>query len=283
MIKAAFFDIDGTLVTSKAKALDSTRRAIAELKKQGIICGIATGRGPFRLAEQIDQLTFDVYVTYNGQYVYTDKEVLYANAFPRETVEQLIVFCETNNRHILFGAADEMAGSSVMMFGQKASAKRLQKFLPKGPLKRLIMKIAKTFPQKSKNKRYRQLAVLKKPIYQCVMISPLKEQGALEKLFPECKFTRSNPYTVDIILKDSSKSVGIEKAGSLFDFTLKETVAFGDSWNDEEMLRDVGIGVAMGNAMAEIKELADYITKSNTEDGIDYALRQLKLLKKESD
>ena len=49
------------------------------------------------------------------------------------------------------------------------------------------------------------------------------------------------------------------------------------------MLRDVGIGVAMGNAMAEIKELADYITKSNTEDGIDYALRQLKLLKKESD
>ncbi|WP_314209506.1 HAD family hydrolase [Vagococcus salmoninarum] len=88
---------------------------------------------------------------------------------------------------------------------------------------------------------------------------------------------------MDIILKDSSKSVGIEKAGSLFDFTLKETVAFGDSWNDEEMLRDVGIGVAMGNAMAEIKELADYITKSNTEDGIDYALRQLKLLKKESD
>lgn len=49
MIKAIFFDIDGTLITSDSKVLDSTREAIRLAQKQGIFCGVATGRGPVRI------------------------------------------------------------------------------------------------------------------------------------------------------------------------------------------------------------------------------------------
>lgn len=271
-LKAVFFDIDGTLVTSQAKALPSTKIALKELKAQEIICGIATGRGPVGLDQQIDQLELDVFVTYNGQFVYTRKQVIYANPFPQELVKKIAAFSDNNKRQIMFGAADEVAGSSIMTFGQKAWAKRLQRFLPKKPLIKRFRSIASKISRTGNRSRYQELAILNKPIYQCVLISPESEQAQLEALFPECKFTRSNPYTVDIILKGASKSVGIQKVGRAKGFSLADTMAFGDSWNDTEMLSTVGIGVAMGNANADIKELADYVTTSNTEDGIYNAL-----------
>ncbi|WP_314060032.1 Cof-type HAD-IIB family hydrolase [uncultured Vagococcus sp.] len=278
-ISAVFFDIDGTLVTHQAKALASTKESIAQLKSQGIICGLATGRGPVRLDEQVDQLALDVFVTYNGQYVYTRDQVLYANAFPVDLVTKIAAYCDQNKRQILFGSNDELAGSSIMSIGQKAWAKRLQRFLPKARNSLFFKKIAQKISRTGNKQRYQDLAILRKPIYQCVLISPESEQPILEKLFPECKFTRSNPYTVDIIMKRNSKSVGIQKVGQHLGFTLDQCMAFGDSWNDTEMLQSVGLGVAMGNANEDIKLLADYVTTSNTEDGIYNALRHYNIIK----
>ena len=67
MIKAVFFDIDGTLVNNQAKALASTKDAIDQLQKKGILCGVATGRSPVRMKEVIDELELDMFVVYNGQ------------------------------------------------------------------------------------------------------------------------------------------------------------------------------------------------------------------------
>lgn len=271
-IKAVFFDIDGTLVTQQAKALASTKASIEQLKSQGIICGVATGRGPVGLDQQMDQLEMDVFVTYNGQYVYTPHEVLYANPFPPVLLDEIASFCDRNKRQIIFGSSDELAGSSIMTIGQKAWAKRLQRFLPKARHSSLFKKIAQKVSRTGNKQRYQDLGILKKPIYQCVLISPESEQPELETLFPDCKFTRSNPYTVDIIMSQNSKSVGIQKVGDHLGFKLSESMAFGDSWNDTEMLQSVGVGVAMGNANEDIKRIANYVTTDNTEDGIYNAL-----------
>ena len=68
MIKAIFFDIDGTLVTNRSKALESTKQAInyARKKKKNkkILCGVATGRSPIKIKEIIDELELDMYVVY---------------------------------------------------------------------------------------------------------------------------------------------------------------------------------------------------------------------------
>nr|OTO08196.1 hypothetical protein A5880_002466 [Enterococcus sp. 4G2_DIV0659] len=114
---------------------------------------------------------------------------------------------------------------------------------------------------------------MKEPIFQCVLLSPKSELDFLSEHLPNCQLTRSNPYTLDIIPAGGSKIVGIQACAEYFEFTLDEVMAFGDSWNDVEMLHGVGIGVAMGNAEDEVKQISDYVTKTNEEDGIYHALK----------
>ncbi len=62
-------------------------------------------------------------------------------------------------------------------------------------------------------------------------------------------------------------------------FDISDTYAFGDGLNDLQMIEYVGTGVAMGNAVPELKEIADFVTKPVDEDGIAYAVKELGLLK----
>ncbi len=272
MIKALFFDIDGTLVNSHGRALVSTKKAIEQARQKGIICAVATGRGPFHLQEQIDHLTLDAFVTYNGQLAYNENEILYAQPFSKEILQKIVAFADENHRQIMFGSQDRLEGSSLMMMGQSAGMKRFARFLPKKFPVRKMKKLLQKFSPHKREERYSTLDILNEPIYQCVLLSPESETEKLANLFPECHFTRSNNYTVDIVLKGGSKFIGIKNVISHFGIQMEEVMAFGDSWNDCEMLQNVGVGVAMGNALPAIKELADHTTDTNDQDGIYKAL-----------
>lgn len=272
MIKAIFFDIDGTLVNKHGKALESTKQGIAIAQQQGIICGIATGRGPIHLSQKIDALNLDVFVTYNGQLVYNDEKTIRSAHFPDETLKRIVQFSDRYHRQIMFGSRRSMEGSSLMRFGQNKWAKKLSRFIPK----RLPMTFTKNLISRlsihRKDQRYAELSILKEPIYQCVLLSPPKELDRLKEQLPDCHLTRSNPYTVDIIPAGGSKLIGIQQCAEALGIQMDEIMAFGDSWNDLEMLSGVGIGVAMGNAEEAVKEAADFVTRSNEEDGIYQAL-----------
>ena len=69
-VKAVFFDIDGTLVNDSKSVLKSTKEAIKIVKEQGVLVGVATGRGPFFVKDLMDDLDLDFAVTYNGQYIF---------------------------------------------------------------------------------------------------------------------------------------------------------------------------------------------------------------------
>ncbi|MGX7245652.1 Cof-type HAD-IIB family hydrolase [Enterococcus quebecensis] len=272
MIKAIFFDIDGTLVNNNAKALESTKQAIAQAQAKGILCGIATGRGPVHLKKQIDELNFDVFVTYNGQLVYNKETTIRKEAFTEETLNRIVSFADRYHRQIMFGSRRSLEGSSLMRFGQNKWAKKIVRFLPKHFPTTLTKNLISRFSIHRKEQRYRELDILKEPIYQCVLLSPRSETVFLKEELPDCHLTRSNPYTVDIIPAGGSKLVGIQKCADYFDIGLEEVMAFGDSWNDLEMLRGVGFGIAMGNAEEEIKNAAKYVTKNSEDDGIYHAL-----------
>lgn len=278
-VQAVFFDIDGTLVTDQAKSLDTTRYAIKALQAQGILCGIATGRSPYRLDQQIDSLKLDVYVTYNGQYVYTGAgEVLYQQPFDKNTVLQIAKFADENKRQLLFGTEEALIGSRLMMVGQHPLAKRIQSVLPKGSGVNYFKQAIQALPKKQKKARYQELVNTPERIYQCTMISPEKETKELERIFPQCSFTRSNPFTVDMIPKGGSKLIGIEQVVNQVSIPLNQVMAFGDSGNDVEMIQSVGYGVVMGNGTTEAKQVADYVTKGHDEDGIYEALCHYQLI-----
>ena len=76
-VKAVFFDIDGTLVNDRKSVLKSTKDAIKIVKEQGVLVGVATGRGPFFVKELMDDLDLDFAVTYNGQYIFNKDRVLF--------------------------------------------------------------------------------------------------------------------------------------------------------------------------------------------------------------
>ncbi|WP_165003899.1 MULTISPECIES: Cof-type HAD-IIB family hydrolase [unclassified Enterococcus] len=278
MIKAIFFDIDGTLVTNRSKALKSTKQAISYARKNGILCGVATGRSPVRIKEIIDDLELDMYVVYNGQLVFTADRTIVDHPFDHATLQRIVDFSDENHRQIIFGGRDRLDGSMTMRLGQSIFIKRLVSLLPEKFPVRLMKKMLQLFSPHRQKDRYETLDILNEPIYQCILLSAESEQTKLDRQFPDCTFQRSNSYTVDIIPKGGSKLLGIKAFAEDTGIDMSEIMAFGDHYNDIAMLEGVGIGVAMGNAQSEVKKAADFVTQSNEENGIYEGLKHFGLI-----
>ena len=109
-IKAAFFDIDGTLLPFEAKHLPaSTVDALARLRKNGVKTFIATGRPPVHLPylHALDGIPFDGYVTMNGQYCYlADGELLYTKYIPAASLQTLLPYIEKEQLSVGFVGKD---------------------------------------------------------------------------------------------------------------------------------------------------------------------------------
>ncbi|WP_265455697.1 Cof-type HAD-IIB family hydrolase [Enterococcus sp. HY326] len=273
MIKAIFFDIDGTLVGSDSQADATTKAAIAEARKKGILCGIATGRSPVKISEMIDFIELDVFVTYNGQLVYTPEQDIYKNPFSKQVLNEIVDYADGHNRQILFGARNRLDGSRTVSFGNSVFAKSLTKFVPKNLTSKVLKFGLQKLRKARKKKSYHRLSILNEPIYQCIMLSSESGDHLLRERLPHCDFQRSNQFSVDVTPKGGSKLHGIEAFIQLHDIKLSEVMAFGDNLNDIDMLTHVGYGVAMGNGRQEVKEIADFVTHSNESDGIAFAMK----------
>ena len=83
---------------------------------------------------------------------------------------------------------------------------------------------------------------------------------------------------VDIIPRNSGKAVAMEKILKYYGFSVEESMAFGDGGNDLDMIQYAGIGVAMGNAVEEVKPAADMIADSCDRDGVFRTLQQIGLI-----
>ena len=116
-IKAVFFDIDGTLVNDSRTVLKSTKQAIHSLKQQGILVGLATGRGPFFVQSFMEQLDLDFAVTYNGQYIFSKDKVISAKPIDKTSLRHLIQYARQHKIEISFGTKSGVIGSKIMSFG----------------------------------------------------------------------------------------------------------------------------------------------------------------------
>jgi len=258
MVKAIFFDIDGTLVSFKTHIVpQSTRESIRLLREKGIKVFIATGRR-LEAINNIGDLEFDGYITLNGGYCIVGKEnVIYKHAIAAEDIEGMLKYQETVEN---FPAAIVQDHDIFMNYRDDAVDKIFDMLnFPSPPIRSL-----------------REVA--DKEVYQVIAFFREKHEEKIMAAMPNCESTRWNPLFSDVVPKGSSKSVGIDKIREYFDIPLEDTMAFGDGGNDIRMLRHVALGVAMGNAEEEVKQAADYVTDSVDEDGIWNALKHFGLL-----
>ena len=132
----------------------------------------------------------------------------------------------------------------------------------------------KIYPEVADRK---QIALVQPVLQMCPYVSPELEQEIMEQL-PECVPSRWIDLFMDINLRGIDKSVGARKVMEYYGLTMQEAMAFGDGGNDLPLIRDVAVGVAMGNACEELKAEADYITSSVDEDGVSRALEYFELI-----
>ncbi len=260
MIKAIFFDIDGTLVSFDTHVVPSSAvEAIGLLRKKGIKVFIATGRH-LRSINNLGNLQFDGYITLNGSYCIagTDK-VIYKHHIPEEDIKALMSYQEQNP---LDGFPCILVQEKELYLSYKNQ--RVEEVLSLLNFPEPPTMLLREMPEKD--------------VYQIIAFFDEKQEHQVMKLLKGSESTRWSPLFTDIVPKGSSKRIGIDKMIEYFGFTLEETMAFGDGGNDIQMLSHVGISVAMGNAEDDVKQAAGYITDSVDDDGIMKALKQLNIL-----
>ena len=246
MVKAIFFDIDGTLVSFKNHQIPkSTFDALYKLKEKGIKLFIATGRGKDGL-DVLNDFPFDGYITLNGQYCYTNNQIIYSNTIKKEDLQALLDylkdhqvpcgFTEENTKY--FNYRDERVDAIHAITHNDDH--------PAGDCSHVI----------------------DKSIYQIMCFVDENEEKEILSHMPHCISARWHPTFCDISPIGGTKQLGIDKFLEYYGLDLKDTMAFGDGGNDMQMLQHVSLAVAMGNAGDELKSIADFVTKDVDDEGM---------------
>jgi Cof subfamily protein (haloacid dehalogenase superfamily) len=257
MIKALFFDIDGTLVSFNTHEIPvSTIDALTAAKAKGIHIFISTGR-PAAIINNLSALQernlIDGYITMNGGYCFVGEEVIYKSAIPQADVQALMDYCSAHNYPCI------VVGEKDICTCQHAD---------------IVNEIFHDFlkvdilPVKTPEE-----AIQGKEIFQMTPFITEEQEREVLPSIPHCEIGRWYPAFADVTAKGNTKQRGIDEIIRHFGIRLEETMAFGDGGNDISMLRHAGIGVAMGNAQDDVKASANYVTSSVDENGIANALK----------
>ena len=116
--------------------------------------------------------------------------------------------------------------------------------------------------------------LMEMPVRTLVYVGGPENVAELEAHFPEFKFPLfSGKMGADVVEKEASKAEGLKRLCQYYGMELGQTAAFGDSMNDYEIVSLAGIGIAMGNAVEELKTIADYVTDAVDQDGVWNACR----------
>lgn len=257
-----FFDIDGTLLTEEERTLpESAKKAIFKLKELGHEVAISTGRAKFLFEDLRKELDIDTYICYNGQYVVFRGEVIYANTISPAALDELTAFALNKNHPVVY-----------------MNDKRMTTNVPNDhPYIQESISTLKVDAYPSQEQDF----VKHNKIYQGLLFNTEGEEATYQETFTDFDFIRWHPKSVDVLPKGVSKAIGIKKLLEYLDFPPERQYAFGDGLNDLEMLRMIPNGVAMGNALPEVKETAAYVTKDVSDDGILYGLQMVGLLPKD--
>ena len=259
--KILFFDIDGTIlqVPDQPNPSKELKDAITKLRNNGHLCFIATGRTYAYLNKNVLDLGFDGFVTCNGAVVLKDDHILLNNFFSKELSTEIVDFMDKyNNSYTILGPKKVYTRNEFTDI-----FKTFEKF--NVPMENVVTEFIVSDLDIAKFEISAHTKVV------ADYIRSLKQRG-LEIV----EFNGADYF--EFTMPGITKGQAILKVLDKLNFSLEDSIAFGDGDNDVEMLNVVGYGVAMGNASEAAKQAADTITESCMENGIVKELKRLELI-----
>lgn len=255
-IRAAFFDADGTMLSFKTHRMpESTQIALAELKKSGVKCFLATGRPPYQVDEiPIDSL--EAFILFNGQFILNRDRVLYQESMDKDDIKTVVRQVHEGLYECLF-----MEATCCYLSGHNELVSAVEQ------------EVGMHFPEGDINQ------ALANDVFQLNIYLKPGETDVVKQSCPNIKMTRWNENFVDVFPRRGGKERAVRRVLEMYDISPYEAVAFGDGGNDLGMFGVCGTSVAMGNANPQVREQADFVTDDVDRDGIYNACVRLGLVK----
>jgi Cof subfamily protein (haloacid dehalogenase superfamily) len=246
----AAIDLDDTLLRSDGSISDETVAQLLAWQAMGRQIVIATGRPPRSIGHALPEVLHSVpWVCYNGAEIRLRDECIYTNHIPEIDAQTLV-------EQILAEIPNALIGLEID--GQLYLNRHAQRSTP--------YEVA-------------ALDTLRRPAAKVLIFSETREPLArLAFTMPPTAqplYSARYPHFIQILATDCNKATALLHLVADQHVDLRQVVAFGDDTNDVEMVAMCGLGVAMGNAVDEVKAVADRITTTNDEEGVARILAQL--------
>ena len=253
-----FFDIDGTLITGgydKSCVPASARLAIEKLKDAGHFLAIATGRAQAMAVDLMHDLGFQNMVSDGGYGITIDDVLLGITPLPKDKVVALVRECE--QKGIPWGLQTDNSDTRLVP-DQRFDACTHDIYLKN----RIVPGLD---PENYED------------LYKMYVACPYPQEFTLDALkgLPWCRYHKEYFF-----VEPADKAYGIRKVMDHFGAPYEDVIVFGDNNNDLSMFTDDWYKVAMGNATADLKAKADYITDDVDRDGVYKACEYLGLFEK---
>lgn len=266
-IKFIAIDIDGTLLNENNLLAQETIDTITEARKKGIKVALCTGRPITGAKPQLEKLGIDgddeYVITYNGALAQTTSGKIISNA--TVSYEDFLEI-EMMSRELGTNFQIETSGSIYTTNRDISPHTVTESYLVNAQLKyRSPEEITSDFD-----------------IYKLMFVADPEKITEVRKEIPNSLFSRmsivqSDKIYLEFMNKKTSKGNAVKAVTEQLNISPDEVMAIGDQENDVSMLNFAKIGVAMGNAVEVTKNNADFVTKTNAENGVAYAIKKFAL------
>jgi len=258
MYKLIALDMDGTLLTTDKKVSEKTSAAIKAAEAKGVKIVLASGRPLSGISRYLDELELlkgeDYVLSFNGGLVLNTKteEIVSKVSLQGSDLKYIYKISKALNINIhAFSAKEGLITPKISQYTEHEAE-----------INGIDITI-KDFKDIDDNE----------DIIKVMMIDPQEIlDPAIEKLpseiYEKYSVFKSSPFFLEFTHKEVDKGLGLKRLGEHLGIKREEIIACGDAGNDLSMVKYAGLGVAMENATPEVKEVANYITTSNDEDGI---------------
>ena len=287
MYKLVAIDLDGTMLNSYGIVTQNTKDVIEKVQEKGIEVIIASGRPIDSIKTIAKEIKSEKYfISGNGAIIYDIKkdEIIYENTLKKSKILDIVKICEENSIYYNIYTEKEILAKSLnynVLYYYKENLNKEEK--NKTHIK-IVEDLYKYLEERDEKVIKVTICDNSKLIFNSILkkVKTIEEIEVLEVSHMSRKMIRQGTeevpieyYYTEISAKNVDKWNAIEILAEKLNVKREEIVAIGDNMNDEKMIKEAGLGIAMGQSSPKITKISNYITDSNNEEGVANALKYI--------